>query len=217
MPPPLHRSPALLHAGLLILLLGLPVLFTDLAQWPLYLGVPLAVYGLIVVLVPALRRSIGWLRVGNLDRWNLAATAGVIVVASSALVMWFYLMQPDALAYAEKLPVRTWSPLQLVLAGVFFSVVNATLEELLWGGVLQEALQTELGVLVGWLVQGVAFGAMHYRGFPSGVLGVCLASIYGLMLGWLRIRSQGMFLPILAHICADATIFTVIVLEVSNR
>jgi hypothetical protein len=37
-----------------------------------------------------------------------------------------------------------------------------------------------------------------------------LAGIYGLCLGWLRVFSGGLGLPVIAHIAADATIFTII-------
>jgi uncharacterized protein len=43
-----------------------------------------------------------------------------------------------------------------------------------------------------------------------GLLGAVLAGIYGISLGWLRAFSGGIGLPLLAHIAADATIFTII-------
>jgi membrane protease YdiL (CAAX protease family) len=48
------------------------------------------------------------------------------------------------------------------------------------------------------------------RGYPSGALGALLAGIYGVCLGWLRVFSGGLGLPVLAHIAADATIFTMV-------
>ena len=41
-------------------------------------------------------------------------------------------------------------------------------------------------------------------------VGVVLASIYGLMLGMLRNWSNGLAAPVIAHICADATIFVLV-------
>ena len=57
------------------------------------------------------------------------------------------------------------------------------------------------------MMQGVIFGIVHAQGFPNGVMGIVMASIYGIMVGWLRHLSRGMLWPVVAHIFADATIF----------
>jgi hypothetical protein len=40
---------------------------------------------------------------------------------------------------------------------------------------------------------------------------VALASVYGVSLGALRVRSGGLMAPFIAHVCADAVIFVLIV------
>jgi len=65
--------------------------------------------------------------------------------------------------------------------------------------------------VVSIFLQAWLFGAMHYlQGFPNGGWGLVMAAVYGLMLGWLRRRSQGMLAPWLAHICADMVIFAIL-------
>jgi len=204
-----------LHAGLLLVLLGMPVLIPVLAAWPLYVIAPLLAYASLVALIPPLRRSVTWLRVGRLDRWTVAATVGIIVASSTTLVFWFYWERPSVPVYLERLPDLPPIPALVVVLGVYFAVVNATLEEVIWRGVLMEGLCAELGPLAGLAAQAAVFGVMHYHGFPSGVPGVVLASIFGAMLGWLRLRSQGLLAPIIAHIFADATIFVLIIREAS--
>ncbi len=202
-----------LHAALLLVLLGMPVLFPVLAAWPLYFIAPLVAYAGLVASIGPLRRSVTWLRVGRLDRWTASAMVGIIVASSTTLVLWFHWEKPSVQAYLERLPDLPPTPLAIVALGACFAVLNATLEEMIWRGVLMEGLCAELGPRAGLVVQAVAFGVMHYQGFPSGVPGVILASIFGAMLGWLRLRSQGLLAPILPHVCADATIFALIVLE----
>jgi membrane protease YdiL (CAAX protease family) len=56
------------------------------------------------------------------------------------------------------------------------------------------------------LLQALAFGAIHIRGFPRGWLGVGLACIYGLLMGVIRRRAGGMFAPWIAHVFTDVVI-----------
>jgi uncharacterized protein len=49
---------------------------------------------------------------------------------------------------------------------------------------------------------------MH--GYPPGPLGAVLATIFAVCLGWLRVFSRGLALPIFAHIAADATIYIIL-------
>jgi uncharacterized protein len=56
------------------------------------------------------------------------------------------------------------------------------------------------------LLQALAFGAIHIRGFPRGWFGVGLASIYGLLMGVIRRRAGGMFAPWIAHVFTDVVI-----------
>ncbi len=64
------------------------------------------------------------------------------------------------------------------------------------------------------------FGAPWQLQLPSSGMAICtathpvplgalLAGLYGLALGWLRVVTGGIGLPVIAHIAADATIFTI--------
>ncbi len=205
------RSLQAIHAVLLCSLFALPLLIPALRQWPLYQLAPLTVYTVIVAVVPPLRRGVGWLRVGRLDGVVLGWTAAVIVVSSAALVLWFLLARPDVGDLADKIPRIGGA--ELVLIGAGFSVLNALMEEAVFRGVLQEALTAEWGLWWAVGVQGVLFGVIHAHGFPRGVEGMVMASAYGVALGLLRLRSGGMAASCLAHVCADATIFALLVLR----
>ena len=47
-------------------------------------------------------------------------------------------------------------------------------------------------------------------GHPPGAAGAILAGIYGFALGWLRVFTCGIGLPVAAHIVADATIYSIL-------
>ena len=207
------KSLHLVHAGLLCVLFALPLLIPALRPWPLYLLVPLTAYFLVVAVVPPLRRGLGWLRVGRLDGPVLAWTAAVIVVSSAALATWFVLARPDVGDLAGQIPHL--NPAALALLGLGFSVLNALMEEAAFRGVMQEALTAEWGPWWGIGLQGVLFGVIHAQGFPRGVEGMVMASVYGVALGLLRWRSGGLAASCAAHVCADATIFALLVLRLS--
>ena len=205
------KSVHLVHAGLLLILLALSSFIAMLRPWPLYLLAPLAAYALIVALFPPLRRGVAWLRFGRFDGVVLAWTAANIFGSSAALVLWFLLARPDLRELTEKIPHV--GPARLLLLGVTFSVMNALMEEAIFRGVFQEALTVEWGARLAVGIQGLLFGVIHVRGFPHGLEGMVMASAYGVALRWLRVRSGGLAASCLAHVCADATIFSLLVLQ----
>jgi len=94
-------------------------------------------------------------------------------------------------------------------AGIpLFALINAFSEEVVYRGVLQEALfatlrKTSLAVLL----QADAFAMEHFAvGFPNGYWGYAMVLVYGGMLGYLRVRTRGMLAPFLAHVVADLVI-----------
>ncbi len=203
------------HAAIVLLWLVLPQFFAVLLVWPWYLLVPLAGYALTVCCVAPLRHSVNWLRLGRSD-WDVAgATVVIIVLASTALVLWYALCEHDLRKMIDVLKTIPYP--SLILLGIAFSIFNALLEEILFRGILYEALDAEYGLWWAVLIQGVIFGIVHAQGFPNGAIGVVMASLYGVMLGWLRHFSGGMMWPFVAHIFADATIFMLLLADMGYR
>jgi membrane protease YdiL (CAAX protease family) len=196
------------HGGLLLVLLALPAFIPGLARWPWHLLTPVLIYGGIVAVVPPLRRSLDWLRVGRLDGRILAVSAAIVLISAAALVLYYLVFRPDLQYLAEHLPTGTG--MTLLLAGAFFSVTNAVLEEIVFRGVLQQAFAARLGISAAVVLQGVAFGIAHLHGYPPGPVGAVLAGIDGIVQGALRQWSGGLAAAVLTHICADATIFTIV-------
>ncbi len=203
-------APAI-HGGLLVSFLTFPLFIKALSWWPLYFLVPLLAYALVVCLFGPLRRTVSWLRVGRLDPPVIAATIAISVLSCSALLLYSVLFPSEPLDFVE--PILSWSPAQWVLAGVLFSVLNGLFEEVIFRGILMHALRSEVGLNAAIIIQSVAFGLGHAHGYPPGAIGIVLASIYGLVLGLLRLYAQGMAAPILAHVTADATIFAIVMTD----
>jgi membrane protease YdiL (CAAX protease family) len=171
----------------------------------------LLLYAYVVMLIPALRDSVGWLRRGkfNVTTWTLVAA--MIVVPIVALMLWVHFLSPNLGRYANMVPqFPFW---MIILYAVANAAFNAALEETIWRGVMLEALDSALGPGV-WalIIQAISFGAAHYRnGFPNGLVGSAMAAVFGIMLGVIRRKSKGMLGCWLAHTVVDAAIFTMIV------
>src|SRR5260370_5849656 len=122
------------HGMLMLLLLLVPHFTAGLTRWPLFLLVPLLGYGLVVFLVPPMRRSCTAFAIGRCDRYTLAATLGIVLLSSLALVLFQAAMRPDVTALAAQLPLAALG--NVFSSGVCFAVVNAALEQATVRGVL---------------------------------------------------------------------------------
>jgi CAAX protease family protein len=164
--------------------------------WPWYLLLPLLAYGVVVALTPPLRRSLPRLGPGRIDGRGAAAAVALSVLTAGVLLTYQALLRPDVEPLAAGLPVAAFG--SVLLAGLCFSV-------------LYDAVAAEWGATAAVGVTAVCFGLGHVSGYPPGPLGAVLAGLYGIALGLLRRRSGGLGLPVASHVCADATIFGILV------
>ena len=174
--------------------------------FPLVLAIGLVGYAAVVRGVPWLRGTATWVRWGSFDAAVCVLCVGSWLLAAVALLSWYRLLHPDITDFL-KVFVRALPLALLIPGGLIFSMVNAAVEEGAYRGVIFHALERSLGPgFAALLLQALAFGAIHLRGFPRGWLGVGLASIYGLFMGVIRRRAGGMFAPWIAHVCTDVVI-----------
>ncbi len=206
----MHRYRAAVHGGLfLALLIGLNAAFSF--GWPWYLFFPIFVYGAIVAAVTPLRQTAPVLIVGRIDTIPLLASVVLIAVTAGVLVGFQALVRPDVTGLGLRIPVN-WLG-NLLLAGLCFSVVNALAEEVIFRGILWEVVAEEWNKWTALGVTSILFGTAHVDGYPPGPTGVVLAGLYGVTLGAMRLWVGGLGLPIACHVCADATIFGILLAE----
>ena len=197
-----------MHALALFALIGAALAVPVFRTWPLLWLVPLASYAALVAAVPPLRATFRPWRFGRLSAPAVIATL-LITLGSCAVLLAFHVFaRPDLNAYRGFLPVSALGG--VLLAGVLFSVFNALFEEVVFRGVLFDAVESRWGVWVAVVATAFLFGYCHMSGYPPGPPGAVLAGIYGLCLGGLRVFSGGIGLPVIAHIAADATIVTIL-------
>jgi membrane protease YdiL (CAAX protease family) len=110
---------------------------------------------------------------------------------------------------------RSLSPKEHVVIAAL-AVVNAVCEEIMSRGLWRLEFARSVGVDLPLslnqsnVLQAIVFGIWHYHGIPSGLPGVALTFVYGLMMGLLMDYGKGLLLPILAHSIADYFIFAII-------
>lgn len=200
-----------LHLALLTsALVAVPCLFPSLQAWPYKLLIPLLAYLAVILPVRRFRRSILWLRAGRITVRTAFLTLAVSTISVAALYLWHRVLSPDLNQHLVHFPdMPFW---MLPLAGLAFAIGNAALEEVVFRGIVMQALDSAAGRgMVSLLGQAWLFGAMHFlQGFPNGEAGTAMTFVYGAMLGGLRRKSRGMLAPWISHAVADFFIFVVL-------
>lgn len=188
--------------------LVLGALLKELFTWPWHLLIPLMIAAIAARSWKSEGRlSLGW-RSGDASARLWLAAFAISILTTIALVTWVGFFQPNLENFRAMVP--RGNVLVLISAALGFALLNATMEELIWRGGIQSWLVGHTSVRLAILIQALSFGALHWAGFPSGWSGVALATIYGVMLGWLRHATGGLAAPIVAHILADVTIFLLV-------
>jgi hypothetical protein len=171
---------------------------------------PVLLYWALVQIFRPLRLTAARLRVGHPTLAMWIAAAIVAVGSAMSLLLWFKLARPDVKWLAGLIP--PWSPGRLVLLGLGFALFNAGVEEMIWRGVIFNVLErARLPTIPVVLMQAVSFGFVHLHGFPSGSVGILLASVYGAILGLLRAQTRGLLVPFVTHAVTDFSIFGILV------
>jgi membrane protease YdiL (CAAX protease family) len=133
-------------------------------------------------------------------RYVLASVAlGLLAFAGVAL--WVHFMSPSV----EQIPFKIPSSLSLLLVGlliVVFAILNSFAEEFIFRGLIIESIGKQ-SVLIANIVQAIAFGLLHFKGFPFGVSGSILAGFFALLMGVLRIKSGSLAYSWFAHFTAN--------------
>lgn len=134
--------------------------------------------------------------------WLIGLALGAL--SAGALVGWFALFAPD---YPRiHTPVVGGVQLPVLMAAPLLACGNSLAEELFWRVLVLGVLRHRLGVAQAIAVQATAFGVMHWRGYPSGAIGVLLTILFGVLAGLLVERSKSMWPAVTAHVLADVAV-----------
>ena len=203
-----HRGTAL-ASSLVLSLLWAATFVVALEQdrlYPLLGTVAVLVAVLSLLVAPSLRRQLLCPRAVDVV---LGAGFGIVLVLATQVG--FTLMSPHLPGLGADVAVL-YGVAAVTPARLAVVVVIAVAEELLWRGVLLDALQQRTGPA--WRVAGVDVAAVVgaavvYGAAQAGprsvwlvLAGVGLGTVWGLM----RVRSRGLWMPIAAHLVWTLTI-----------
>lgn len=179
--------------------------------------VPVAVTLFLVLIFRQARPELRWIRRGEIDFVSWLLIAATSLMASVALLLWAAWtdnLGAGAELVKELKDIPLWFLLFVGIPG--FALVNALAGEAVYRGFLQESLEARLGGRTSLILtlQASAFAAAHFwTGFPNGKIGYVMMFTYALMLGFLRMRTNGILAPFLTHLMADLVIgYTLILL-----
>lgn len=90
----------------------------------------------------------------------------------------------------------------VILSGILFTLVNASLEEILWRGLILPRMTSLAGGMPGLIIASLAFGFYHISlGYP---LGMCLIfAIGGFYMGGTALTSKGLAATWIMHIMVN--------------
>lgn len=175
-----------------------------------WLGLGLLIYIIFCKKSNRFKTGLDWLQFGRLDRKVYLPTLFFVLLASSALIVWFLVAKPNIKDLIDQM-LPDCNPALLTAGALLFSMVNAAVEEGAYRGVIMHSLDAALGAK--WTstgLQAAAFGALHLNGFPRGWLGVLLAAVFGIFMGIVRRRADGMLAPWIAHVLVDVVIVCIV-------
>lgn len=152
-----------------------------------------------------------------LTRGNTRGTTGLIILFTAltivSLAAWFILQPGNSYAhYIPDVPLPVLIPL-----GIGFAIINAFLEEGLFRSIFLVHFSKQISFAGAIVLQSIWFSFLHYQsGFPSGIIGIGLTFVFGLMMGYLVYRTRGLLVPVIIHALADFCIFLLIILRMKN-
>src|SRR5262249_53580699 len=156
---------------LIVLLMICTLSVPALRRWPWVWLAPVTTYLLVVMSVPSIRGSLNWFCLGRLSAAAVAATFGIMAFTAAGLLVYHASVQSNVRSYREFLPLDTLG--RGIVAGAVFATVNATLEELVFRGVLFDAVHSQWGMWGTLIGTAMLFGLGHLHGYPPGLIGAC--------------------------------------------
>ncbi len=98
-----------------------------------------------------------------------------------------------------------------------FSIANAFSEEAIFRIGIVSPLYGIFSVSVIVLISGLVFGAPHYFGMPSGVVGALMAGFLGWLLAMSLVETQGLLIAWAIHFVQDVVITPSMILMSKKR
>lgn len=143
------------------------------------------------------------------DSWlNTGLSLTVIISIATGVFMYFQLKQSQV----------NWALLQNVFLWILlFSLSNSFGEEMIYRMGIVSPLKGLLQPMTIYIISAVLFGLPHLAGMPSGLIGVTMAGILGLVLAKSLYETNGFFWAWVIHFVQDVIIIGTLFLLTTKK
>ncbi|WP_231865132.1 CPBP family intramembrane glutamic endopeptidase [Francisella hispaniensis] len=192
-------------------------LFLFLSTLPIYLIIPLYQNPMLATLLITLLISVLVYKKQVFELFNFGkikdirvwlAVVVVSLVASISLIVWgISTSELTGVGEATSQELEKLSTIVILMIIPVGALLNATVEEVVFRGIIQTELSKVFNISVAIFLQAFLFAGFHYAGgFPNGLTGFAMTFVYACALGTMRYRVKGLLAPIITHTFADMTI-----------
>jgi membrane protease YdiL (CAAX protease family) len=99
-------------------------------------------------------------------------------------------------------------PGPFILVGLGWALLSAASEETIYRGFLMSRLEENVGSKRAVFLQALLFTIAHlWAKIPFGFWALLLIFIFGIIMGWLVKKTQGLFAAVTVHFCVDLAMF----------
>lgn len=154
-------------------------------------------------------REVSWLGIPEGESWLSLGTSLALSVTLATFTFVYLQFRKSGCGLKKLWPCLPWV--------LLFSLSNAFSEEIIY----------RLGVLVPLvgaidtnyilLISAISFGAPHFRGMPSGIVGALMAGLLGWLLAKSVVETNGIFWALFIHFLQDVVIFSVFILAAASK
>ncbi|MDD2921869.1 MAG: CPBP family intramembrane metalloprotease [Anaerolineales bacterium] len=154
--------------------------------------------------------KINWLGITGKETWlKVAISMGFFITLATGIFMFLQVKKANIKISGVLKTSEIW---RILAWAILFSIANAFSEEAIFRMGIVSPLYGILSVSVIILISGIVFGAPHYFGQPSGVVGALMAGFLGWLLAMSLIETQGLFIAWAVHFAQDVVIITSMIL-----
>jgi len=145
-----------------------------------------------------------WLGINGKSSWKINGLQ-LLLFVSIATGSFMFL----AVKYTGSIANFQWGFVPLI---VLFSFTNSLTEELIFRFGIVGGLFNHYPKLTVLLASAILFGLPHYFGWPSGFMGIIMASVLGYILAKATIETKGLSIAWVIHFVQDLIIFTALLM-----
>jgi membrane protease YdiL (CAAX protease family) len=144
---------------------------------------------------------------GETRQWMRRALLAGLAFAAIVLALFAWLPKNFSVLGGNPVPAD-WPLDVLIMVAIGYAAFSTLMEETIFRSVMVAFSRSHLSAPIAVVAQSLVFGAMHYRvGFPSSNGGAVLATIWGLLAGWIVVKADSIYPAYVMHFVIVLVLF----------